>query len=61
MRMMVIQIVVGTFGTVSQRIGKEIGRNENQTKNQDNPHNNIVEIGQYTGKNIGDPRRLAAT
>ena len=43
MKVMVISIVVDTFGTVPQRPGTEFGGTGNQRKNQDHPDHSIVE------------------
>ena len=60
MGFLVISVVVGALGTVSQRLGKRTGTIRNQKKNWDPPDDKIVNIGQNTEKISGD-RRLAVT
>ena len=52
MKVMIIPIVIGALGTVTEGIGKNM-------MSGDYPNNYIIEIGQNTEEDPGDLRRLA--
>ena len=56
MRVTIIPIVIGAFGTVNKGGGLGGGRTSG-----DHPNYNIIENGQNTEKSPGDLRRLAIT
>ena len=60
MKMTILPIVVGTFGS-HQRIIKGTGGLGNKRKSGDHPNYYIIENGQNTEKSLGDLWRLAVT
>ena len=61
MKVTVIPIVIGALGTVTKRIVKGIGGNENKKTSGDHAIDCTVKIGQTTEKIPGDLKRLAVT
>ena len=61
MKVTIIPIVIGTFGTVTKGLCKETGRLGNKRTSGDHTNYYIIEIGQNTEKSPGDSRRLAVT
>ena len=60
MKVTIIPIVIGTFGS-HQRLIKRTGGLGNKRMSGDHPNYNIIENGQNTEKSPGDFRRLAVT
>ena len=58
MKVTVIPIVIGAFGTIPKRIGKGAEKLRNKWANGDH---SFIKIGQNTEKNTGDLRRLVVT
>ena len=61
MKVTIIPIVTGAFGTVSKGFLKGPGGFESWQPRGDYPNNSIIEDGQNTEKSPGDLRRLAVT
>ena len=60
MKVIIIPIVIGTFGTVNKGLLK--GLEDLEIRGQgDHPNYNIIENGQNTEKSLGGLRRLALT
>ena len=59
MKVTIIPIVIGAFGTKGLLKGREYL--EVGAPSGDNPNKSIIENGQNTEKNPGDMRRLAVT
>ena len=54
MKVTIIPIVIGGFGTVTKRIIKGIGGLGNNRSSKDHPKYSIIENGQNTEKTWGD-------
>ena len=61
MKVTIIPIVIGAFGTVTKGFIKGPGRFGSWWTSGDHPNNSIIENGQNTEKSPGDLRRLADT
>ena len=62
MKVTIIPIVIGAFGTVTEGLFKGLKDLERRRRTSgDHPNNYIIEIGQNTEKSPGDLRRLAVT
>ena len=61
MKVKIIPIVTGVFGTVTKRIIKGTGGLGNKRTSGDYPNYSIIENGQNTENNPEDLRRLAVT
>ncbi len=57
----IIRILVGSFGTVTNGLLKGLENLEVKLMSGDHPNNSIVENGQNTEKSHGEWRRLAVT
>ena len=60
MKVTVIPIVIGAFGTIPKLLIKETGRLRNKRTRED-PNYSIIKIGYNTEKSSGDLKRLAVT
>ena len=61
MKVRIILIVIGTFGTVTKGLVKGTGGLGSWWTSGDHPNYSIIENGQNTEKSPGDLRRLAVT
>ena len=61
MKVTIVSIVIGAFGTVTKGLLKGLGGHESWRTSGDHPNNRIIEDGQNTEKSPGDLRRLAVT
>ena len=61
MKVTIIPIVIGAFGTVTKGLLKGLEDLEVGGMSGDHPNNSIIENGQNTEKSPGDLRRLAVT
>ena len=61
MKVTIIPIVIGAFGTVTKGLLKGLEDLENGGREWGPPNNNIIENGQNTEKSLGDLWRLAVT
>ena len=61
MKVIIISIVIGAFGTVTKGLLKGLEDLEVGEPSGDHPNNSIIENGQNTEKSPGDLRRLAVT
>ena len=61
MKVTIIPIVIGAFGTVTKRIIKGTGGLGSWRTSGDHPNDSIIENGQSTEKSPGNLRRLAVT
>ena len=61
MKVTVIPIVIGAFGTVTKGIIKGPGGFGSWRPSGDHPNNSVIENGQNTEKSPGNLRRLAVT
>ena len=59
MKVMVIQIVIGTFEKNEQRMGRGTGGLGNRRTREKHPNYSIIEIPLNSKKSTGDLRRLA--
>ena len=59
MKVTVIPLVIGTLCTVTKRIGTMTGGLGNKRTIRDHPNFSTIKIGQNTGMNPGDLRRLS--
>ena len=61
MKVTIITIVVGAFGTVTKGLLKGLEDLEVSVRVETHPNNSIIENGQNTEKSPGDLRKLAVT
>ena len=61
MKMIIIPIVIGAFGTVTKGLLKGLEDLEKWRTSGDHPNYSIIENGQNTEKSPGDLKRLAVT
>ena len=61
MKVTIIPIVIGPFGTVTKGLLKGLEDFGSWRPSGDHPNNSIIENGQNTEKSPGDLRRLAFT
>ena len=61
MKVTIIPIVIGIFGTVTKGLLKGTGGLKNNRTSGDHPNYYIIEYGQNTEMSPGDLRRLAVT
>ena len=61
MKVMIIPIVIGAFGTVTKGVLKGLEDFEAGGRVEDHPNYNIIENGKNTEKSPGDMGRLAVT
>ena len=61
MKVTIIPIVIGAFGTVTKELLKGLEDLEVDGPNEDHPNDSITKNGQNTEKSPGDLRRLAVT
>ena len=61
MKVTIIPVVIGAFGTVTKGLLNRPGRFRSWRPSGDHPNNSIIENGQNTEKSLGDLRRLAVT
>ena len=61
MKVTIIPIVIGTFGTVTKGLLKKTGGLGSWQTSGDHPYNYIIENGQNTEKSPGDLKRLDVT
>ena len=61
MKVTIIPIMIGAFGTVTKGLLKEPWGLGGRSMSGDHPNYNIIEKGQNTEKSPGDLRRLAVT
>ena len=61
MKVTIITIVIGAFGTVTKGLLKGLEDLEVGKPSGDHPNNSIIENSQNTEKSPGDLRRLAVT
>ena len=61
MKVTIIPIVIGAFGTVTKGLLMGLGGLGGWRTSGDHPNYNITENGKNTGKSPGDLRRLAVT
>ena len=61
MKVTIIPIVIGAFGTVTKGLLKGLKDFEELAAEWDHPNYIIIEDGQNTEKNPGDLRRIAVT
>ena len=57
----IIRILIGSFGTVTKGLLKGLENSEVKQMSGDHPNNSIIENGQNTEKSHGEWRRLAFT
>ena len=61
MKVTIIPIVIGAFGTVTKGLLKGTGGVGSWQTGGDHPSDSIIENGQYSDKSPGDLRKLAVT
>ena len=61
MKVTIIPILIGAFGTVTKGLLKGLEDSEVGSRVEDHPNDSIIENGQNTEKSPGDLRRLAVT
>ncbi len=61
MKVTIIPVVIGAFGTVTKGLLKGTGGLGRWRTSGDHPNDSIIENGQNTKKTLGDLRRLAVT
>ena len=61
MKVTIILILIGAFGTITKGLLKGIGELGSRWTSGDHPNDNIIENGQNTEKSPGDLRKLAVT